>query len=79
METCVRFPVRLHGMVFNYTDPIEQTSSSEANSSSASPEIPRILLNPNVHHRIHKTRYLCLFWARSIQSMLSTPHHEDPF
>jgi hypothetical protein len=43
--------VRVHVL----TNSMEQSPFWEANSSSATLEIPRILCNPKVHYRIHNS------------------------
>jgi hypothetical protein len=46
--TCVDASIGVEAILTNY---MQQSSSWEANRSSASQEIPRILCAPNVHHR----------------------------
>jgi hypothetical protein len=48
---------------------MEQRPSWEANRSSSSQKILRILWNPKVHYRIHNSSLPALSWARSIQSV----------
>ena len=48
---------------------MEQSPFWEANRSSPTQEIPRILWNTKVHYRIHNSRHLSLSSVRSIQYM----------
>jgi hypothetical protein len=60
------------GTITNYK---EHSSSWDASSSSASREIPRNLLNPNLHLVFSNSCHSSLSWARSIQF---TSYHSIP-
>jgi hypothetical protein len=53
---------------------MEQIPSSEANIFSASQEIPRILWNSKVHHRIHNSPLPVLILSQ-IKPVHVSPYH----
>ena len=53
----------------------QQRPSSDANSSSASQQIPRILCNPTVHYRVHNSRALVRVLSHINTAQALPPYH----
>jgi hypothetical protein len=54
---------------------MEQSSCLDVGTSSASPEILRILVLPKVQYRVHRLLYLSLSWGELTQSVFPLPPH----